>query len=161
MILWFAGLAILIVWSVFKDPAIDYRMVVLGSLAPDVVDAALGGARLAHTLAASVALLAIVMLATRARRLVRRRLLALPIGTLCHLVLDGVWTRRALFWWPFFGRRLEGGLPSLGRPVVVLVVEELAGLAALAWCWRAFSLGDPENRRRLIRTGRLDPALRR
>lgn len=155
MLLWFVGLAVLVVWEVFHDPALDYRLVVAGALAPDAIDAVFGGARLLHTLAFSVALLGAVMLATRGRRSARRRLLALPIGTFTHLVLDAMWTRTEGFWWPAFGWALEGGLPSSQRPLTVLVVQELAGAAAVAWCWRRFRLAEPERRRQLVRTGRL------
>jgi inner membrane protein len=124
VLLWFAGGALVAVWQVFKDPAIDYRLVMAGAVAPDVVDAAFGGARLLHTLAFSVVLLCGVMLATRGRRGTRRRLLALPIGTFLHLVLDAMWARTEVFWWPAFGLDLPGdGLPSSDRPAAVLVVQ--------------------------------------
>ncbi len=156
MLFWFAGMSFVIVWTVFKDTAIDYRLVMAGALLPDVVDVFLGGARYLHTLLFSVALLVLVMLATRGRRTVRRQLLALPIGTFCHLLLDATWTRSVTFWWPFLGRRLPGsGLPSLGRPVVLLVVLEATGVAALWWCGRRFRLSEPERRRVFVRTGRL------
>lgn len=156
MLLWFAGCSLVIVWQVFRDPAIDYRLVVAGALAPDVVDAALGGPRLLHTLAASVVLLVGVMAGTRGRRGVRRRLLAVPIGTFLHLVLDAMWARTAVFWWPAFGLSFPGGgLPSLARPGLLLVVQEAAGALALAWWWRRFRLGEPERRRLFARTGRL------
>ena len=127
MVLWFAGMAFVLVWAVFKDTAIDYRLVMLGALLPDLVDVWFGGARVLHTLAFSVGLLVVVMIGTRGRRLQRRRMLAIPIGTFCHLLLDAVWTRAHTFWWPFLGSAFDGasGLPSLGRPVVLLVVLEL------------------------------------
>ena len=52
----------------------------------------LGGPRLLHSVVGAVAVLGIVMLATRNRRLLRRRLLGIPIGMMAHLVLDGVFT---------------------------------------------------------------------
>ena len=156
MLLWFAGMAFVLVWAVFKDTAIDYRLVMAGALLPDVVDIAFGGARVLHSLAWSVAFLVVVMVMTRGRRLRRRRLLALPIGTFCHLLLDAMWTRTETFWWPFFGWRFDGqGLPSLDRPVVVTVVLELAGLAALLWARSRFRLAEPDRRREFVRTGRL------
>jgi len=156
MLLWFAGASFVMVWFVFKDPAIDYRLVVAGALIPDAVDGLLGGARYLHTLLASVTLLVVVMLATRGHRLARRRLLALPIGMFCHLVLDAMWAHTTTFWWPFFGMRFLGdGLPSLRRPVTLLVVEELVGLGALIWCWRRFRFGEAPRRARFLRTGRL------
>lgn len=136
MLFWFAGVSVVLVWSVFKDPAIDFRLVVVGALLPDLVDVGFGGARIAHTLLASVAFLAVVMLATRGRRPLRKRLLAVPIGMMCHLLLDGVWTRRQLFWWPAFGQTFTGRLPSLDRPFILVAVQEVVGLVALAWFWR-------------------------
>lgn len=156
MLLWFAGMAFVLVWTVFRDTAIDYRLVMAGALLPDLVDVWFGGARVLHTLAFSVAFLVAVMLGTRGRRLRRRRLLALPIGTFCHLLLDGMWTRTATFWWPLFGSSFEGsGLPSFDRPVVLTIALEVIGLAALLWCRSRFELGDPERRRDFARTGRL------
>lgn len=156
MLLWFAGMAFLLVWTVFKDTAIDYRLVMAGALLPDIVDVWFGGARMLHSLVFSVVFLVTVMLGTRGKRLRRRRLLALPIGTFCHLVLDGMWTRTATFWWPFFSGAFEGsGLPSFDRPVMLTVMLELVGLAALVRCWARFELGVPERRREFLRTGRL------
>ena len=46
----------------------------------------------------------VVMLGTIGRpRLLRRRLLCLPIGVFCGLVLSGAFTNDELFWWPFLG----------------------------------------------------------
>ena len=154
MLLWFAGAAIVIVWSVFHDTAIDHRLLVAGALLPDVVDVWTGGRWFAHTVLASVLLLAVVMGATVGRRLLRRRLLALPIGTFLHLVLDGMWTDEDVFWWPAFGATFGGrDLPSLDRGARNIVLE-LAGLAMLVWAYRRFRLGEPDRRRQLLTTGR-------
>ncbi len=155
MILWPAGLALVMVWLIFRDPALDHRLVVAGVLLPDLLDAPFGGARVMHTVVASAVLLAGVMLATTHRRPARRRLLAIPIGTFLHLVLDGMWTRTETFWWPFLGRRLDGTLPSLDRPVAVLLAQEVVGAVALAWLWREWDLANPQVRSNLLRTGRL------
>ena len=129
MILWFAGGSCLLVWLVFRDPRIDPRLVVLGALLPDVA------LRLTplHSVTFSVALLFAVMAATRRGTMARRRALAVPIGTFLHLVLDGMWTRATVFWWPFLGSFKWGRLPTLDRPAWVLVAMEAAGLAALWW----------------------------
>jgi membrane-bound metal-dependent hydrolase YbcI (DUF457 family) len=155
VILWPAGLSLAIVWQVFHDPAIDYRLVVAGAVLPDVIDGPMGGARLAHTLLFSVLLLTVVIVATRGHRHARRRLLALPIGTFVHLVLDGMWARAHGFWWPFLGGRLTGRLPALDHGAVVLVLEEVAGALALLWWWRRFGLSDRARRSAFLRTGRL------
>ncbi len=155
MILWPAGVALGLVWLVFRDPAFDYRMVMLGALMPDLLDAPFGGARLAHTLLASVIVLTIVMVATRGRRHRRRSLLAVPIGMFAHLVADGMWARTETFWWPFFGRSLTGRLPALDHGLPVLLLEELIGAAIVLWCWHRFRLGAPKVRRQFLRTGHL------
>ena len=155
MLLWFAGMSVVLVLLVFRSPALDYRLVVLGAVLP-VGEGLVGGPWLLHTLVVAVAALALVMLATQQRRLLRRRLIGLPIGILVHLVLDGVWARSEVFWWPFLGWDLgQGGLPELDRPVAVVVVLELAGAAALVWCYRTFGFSDPQRRQRFLRTGQL------
>lgn len=134
MLLWFVGLSVLLVWEVFHDPRIDYRLVVAGALLPDVVDGVFGGARVLHSLSFSVALLFSVMVATRGRRGARRRLLAVPIGTFLHLVLDGMWARTHVFWWPFTGWSFEDApLPSFDRSPWLVVAMEVAGVVALWW----------------------------
>jgi membrane-bound metal-dependent hydrolase YbcI (DUF457 family) len=149
-------MAFVLVWAVFKDTAIDYRLVMAGALLPDLVDVWFGGAAVLHTLAFSVGALVAVMVTTRGRRVARRRLLAVPIGTFCHLLLDAMWARTSTFWWPFLDGGFEGGgLPSLSRPVPLLVVLEVAGAVALWWCVGRFRLFEPERRSVFLRTGRL------
>jgi hypothetical protein len=152
--IWFLGVSFVVVWNVFRSPMLDYRLVLAGSVLP-LAEVVAGGPRLFHTLLFPVVLLSAVMLATRERRLVRRRWIGLPIGVFMHLVLDGVWARTEVFWWPFFGVAFPaGGLPELGRgPAAVLL--ELIGLAALGWCWVAFDFSDPARRGAFIRTGHL------
>jgi hypothetical protein len=155
VLLWFAGMSVAVAWVVFRDPAFDHRVLIAGALLPDVVDAPFGGARVAHTVLFSAALLLAVMLATRGRRQTRRRWLALPIGTFVHLLADGAWTRAETFWWPFLGGALGGPLPSFDHGIAVLVLQELAGAGALVWFWRHFGLRDPAVRAAFVRTGRL------
>ncbi|MGK2958840.1 MAG: hypothetical protein ACSLFB_10670 [Acidimicrobiales bacterium] len=155
MLFWFAGSSFLAVWLVFRDPTFDHRLVMLGALAPDVIDAPWGAPRVAHTVGASVAGLCVVMLATQGKRLLRRQLLALPIGMFFHLVFDGMWTDTSTFWWPLGGLSFTADrLPSLERGLVNIPLE-LAGLAVLLWAWRRFDLGDATRRSVFVRTGRL------
>jgi len=157
--LWFVGAALVLTWVVFHDPAIDHRALVAGSLLPDLADAPVGGARVGHTLLASAALLAVVMLATRGRRHARRRWLALPIGAFIHLLADGVWGDATTFWWPFLGGALDQPLPSLDHAAGVVVLQELAGLAAIVWFARRFELDRPgPARAAFLRTGRIPRA---
>ncbi|HUF32690.1 MAG TPA: hypothetical protein VMN58_05730 [Acidimicrobiales bacterium] len=154
MLLWFVGGSLLAVWLVFRDPAIDHRLIVAGALLPDVIDAPTGGAWVGHTVLASVVLLSVVMLATRGRRLLRRQLLALPIGTFLHLVLDGAWMATEVFWWPLLGVDLaDTAIPSVERGLLNIPLE-LVGLAVVVWAWRRFRLAEPERRAHFLRTGR-------
>ena len=155
MLFWFAGMSFVAVWAVFHDPALDHRLVIVGALVPDALDVASGGRWIAHTILFSVVLLTAVMLGTRGRRRRRRQLLALPIGTFLHLVLDGMWTDKDVFWWPAFGTSFGNRpLPSIERGVLDIPLE-LIGLIALVWAYRRFRLAEPERRAIFLRTGRL------
>ena len=154
MLLWFAGASFLAVWLVFRDPAIDHRLVMAGAILPDVIDGATGGPWVLHSVLGSIVLLTIVMLGTVRRRLLRRQLIALPIGTFLHLVFDGAWTDTDSFWWPFTGEFGDGRLPSFERGWFAVVLE-VVGVAILVWAYRRFGLDDATRRRHFVRTGRL------
>ena len=159
MLFWFAFVAPFLVAEVFKSPMLDYRLVTVGALLP-LLEVVAGRVVVLHTLLAPVVVLAVVMGATVGRRLLRRRLLGLPIGLFLHLVLDGTWASATLFWWPLFGWSLEGvELPEAGSPGLRLLLE-VAGLAIGAFAWRRYGLDDPVARRRLFRTGHLTAAVR-
>ncbi|HKF92287.1 MAG TPA: hypothetical protein VKC52_12525 [Acidimicrobiia bacterium] len=154
MLLWYAGLSVVLVYFVFQSTGIDYRLVVAGSLLPFAVDLPFVGLAYGHTLLGSVALLVAVMLLTIGRpRLLRRRLLCLPIGAFCGLVLSAAWANTDVFWWPFTGASLPDGslLPAPG----IVLLEELAGLAACAWIVHRFDLVDRGRRDEFLRSGRL------
>ncbi len=159
MFFWFLGVSFAGVALVFRSPALDFRLVMAGSVLP-LAEVILGGPKVLHTLLGSVVALAIVMAATRNRRLVRRRWISLPIGLFMSLTLSGAWADTALFWWPFFGASFPAtSLPELSHGVGVTLVLEALGVAALGWCWVAFELGVPVNRERFLRTGQLDRGL--
>ncbi|CAN5731613.1 hypothetical protein BH10ACT1_BH10ACT1_00160 [soil metagenome] len=155
MFIWFAATSVVLVAIVFRSPAIDYRTVVFGALLP-LVEAAFGGPRLLHSVIGAVGIMGAVMLATRNRRLVRRRALGVPIGLMAHLVLDCSFTRTDVFWWPLTGSTFgRGQIPELSHPAVSLVLE-LVGVGVAVWAYRLFGLQDPVKRRRLLHDGRLD-----
>lgn len=154
MFLWFVATSIATVWFVFRDPRFDYRLLIVGSVLP-LADGVTGGAAVLHTLAFSLALLALVMVVTAGRRPVRKLLLGLPIGTMLHLVFDGAWADSDLFWWPIGGWGFDdAALPEVSRGWWDVALE-LVAVAILAWVWRSSELSDPAARRRFWREGRL------
>lgn len=153
MLLWYTAGAILITWTVLRDPVVDHRMVALGSLFPLVVDLAAGRQAVGHSLLAAAAVLTIVMVATIGHRRLRRRLLFLPFGMLCGLVLSGAWLNAEIFAWPFLGTAAPD--VSLLPPLGVLLVEEVLGLVGWFWIWRNFGFSDRARRRSFLRSGRL------
>ncbi|MEI7592161.1 MAG: hypothetical protein WCK41_02945 [Actinomycetes bacterium] len=148
-------------WNVFRSPALDYRLVMVGSVIP-LVDVVFGGPAFLHTLLFAVVLLGAIMVTTSHRRLLRRRLISLPIGVLTGLVLDGAWATKSVFWWPGFGVGFPGGgLPELQRGMGWLLLLDIIGIASLAWCWVAFGWSDKKRRELFWRTGHLDRELLR
>lgn len=154
MILWFAACAVMGAWLVLRDQSFDYRLIVVGALLPDLLDVGLGHRGLGHTLVFAVGCLAVVMAVTVNRRPLRKRLIAIPVGLLAHLVLDFVFTQQRLFWWPAFGSwRSYAVYP----PLVVLALRELVGVVVAVQIVRRFGLGDRDRRREFLRTGRITP----
>jgi hypothetical protein len=157
MLLWYVGLSVLIVLLVFQSAGVDYRLVAAGSLLPLAVDLLVRRLWIGHTMIFSVALLVLVMLLTIGRpRLLRRRLLCLPIGAFCGMALSAAWTNTDVFWWPFTGSTLPDA-PLLPAPGVV-AFEELAGLVAIVWVAYRCGLDDAARRDELLRSGRLRAA---
>jgi hypothetical protein len=155
VLFWYAAGSIFVVWNVFQSAGLDFRAVAVGAMLPLVIDLASGRQAYGHTLLAPVVALALVMLVTsgRGRRLLRRRVIGLPIGWFCGIALSGAFASQRVFWWPAFGRSF-GHVALLPAPAFV-VVEELLGLWATWWIWSRFGLRDPSRRRELVRRGRL------
>ena len=147
--------------SVFRDPAFDYRLVIVGAVAPGRDRRRLRRVRLWPTrCSAASCCSASSWSATIGRRSLRRHLIALPIGTFLHLVFDGAFTRTQSFWWPLAG----GSWPRSDCPwssgAAWNLLLELVGLGILVWAWQRFGLRDPARRRRFLRTGPARPDAR-
>lgn len=156
VLFWFVGTAVLGVWSVFRDPRFDYRLLIVGVLAPDVIDGIWGGARAFHSVVTIVGVLVIVMLGTTGRRPVRRRLLALPIGAFVHLIVDFAFTDTGSFWWPVTGTSFDGArLPVVERGWTNVFLE-IVGLVLCVIVWKRFGLADAARRRRFVTDGVLE-----
>ncbi|HOT79351.1 MAG TPA: hypothetical protein PKY13_05160 [Microthrixaceae bacterium] len=159
MLIWFAAGSVAIVWVIFRSPAVDYRVVALGSVLA-LVEVPIGVGPF-QTLMLSVVALALTMGLTVGQRLRRRRWLGIPIGMFLHLVLDASWSDQSVFWWPFGGWTFpDVSAPVIQRGIWSLLLE-LVGCMVALWLWGEFGLDDPERRRRLWRTGQLDRSLMR
>ncbi len=154
MLLWFLGTAVLTVFFVFTDARFDYRLLLLGSVLPDLIDIPFGQARWAHSLTVAVGALALVMAVTAGRKPSRRLLLGLPIGMLLHLVWDGAFAATEVFWWPFSGSWGDVEVMSVERGWLNVPME-IAGAAMIWYIWGRFGLADRERRQRFVRHGLL------
>lgn len=123
---------------------IDYRVVLLGSLLPDIIDkpiflllgnsAFLSGRDYAHTLLFNLTLLAGGLLLARTGK---RWLLFLSLASLAHLVFDQIWLNMETMLWPLLGALtreetsiwMSGIWSGLLSPGVY--IPEITGLAIL------------------------------
>jgi len=90
--------------------SIDYRLVLLGSLLPDILDKPLwflssaavlpSGRAYGHTLLLNLILLICGVVLVRYRR---SWLLVLSSSSFAHLMLDGIWNNPGTLWWPLMG----------------------------------------------------------
>ncbi len=129
--------------------AIDYRMVVIGSLLPDIIDKPawflantvtsrpyLSGRDYVHTLLFNLVLLAGGFILLRYRK---SWLLVPSLGSFAHLILDQLWQSPAVLLWPLLGplvrEETAGWLPGtlqalFSQPEVY--VPEIIGLIIIA-----------------------------
>jgi hypothetical protein len=171
MVLWHLGVGALLTYVTLGRRRIDYRYVLAGAVAPDLLDGALtaagvdtaGGRGPAHSLLAVVIVGVTVVVAFSGPA--RLRAFGLAVGWLTHLVADGMWEAPEIFLWPAFGTAFEApvGEPYawdlLAHPLDHLSTwaAELAGLAVLAWFWVAHRLGEEGRFRSFLRDGYLRP----
>jgi hypothetical protein len=155
VIIWYAAGAILAVWLVFQSTGLDFRFVAVGGLVP-LLDALVGHQAVLHSLLAPTLALTLVMAVTagRGRRLLRRRLIGVPIGWYFGLVLAGAFAHREVFWFPAFGG--DFGDVAVWPAWPWAVGLEIVGLFALRTIWSRAGLADRVNRAAFVRDGRLD-----
>jgi membrane-bound metal-dependent hydrolase YbcI (DUF457 family) len=161
--------AVLLFRYIFRDPKVDMRLLALGAVLPNLIDKPLGtliapdyfqaDRLIGHSLLFPTAIMTLVLLLTRRGRR-RRAIMALAIGAMLHLLLDGMWASTATFLWPVFGWAFDqgqadywGNLGGLFTPVAI--GQELAGLAYLTYLYRSLGLSDPSLHKTLLTTGRL------
>ncbi len=174
MLFWHLGGTIWLFRYVFRDPKVDLRYLAVGAILPDLLDKPVGtvlfadqigtGRWVGHTLLFATALIVGVLLATRRGRL-RRAWMALAIGCMLHLILDGLWTTPEVLLWPFLGLEFPPGPDAYWSGLFGRLFDspwtlagEVVGLLYLGWLWYFADLRDPDKRRALLTTGRISTA---
>ena len=171
MIFWHLGLATVIVYMTLGRRRIDYRFILLGAIAPDLVDGLLGvfffegpsGRWMAHSILAVVVVSVAIIVGTRGET--RLAWFGLGVGWILHLVGDGMWSAPETFFWPAFGNtfsetpREPYSWDLFVHPWDHLATwgGELVGLTILAWFWVAFELGRDGRARLFLGDGYLRP----
>ena len=128
---------------------IDYRILLLGSLLPDIVDKPLGfwllpelfnhsTRNIGHTLVFNLSLLVVGLLLLRLTQCSRP--LCLGLGSAGHLLLDHMWEQPSKFLWPFYGWSFPAGITTLDEWLSfqlsgrwLLDPLEIVGAMALLW----------------------------
>lgn len=168
MIFWHVGTTLGIVWFVMRgNPRVDYRLVALGALLPDLIDKPIGrllfrsrfesGRIFAHTLLVNVALFCVLFFM---RGRLKRKAVLVPIGSLLHLAEDAMWSMPLVFWWPLFGTAFpkqpsEGLLDWLSPSQAA--IQEPIGFAVLLWLLAAHGMLSRDGIRTFLKTGHLEP----
>jgi len=170
VLLWHVGATLWLFRWIFRDPKVDVRFLVAGAILPDLIDLTIGTVLFAdrystgelwlHSLLLPIIYMTAVVAVTRRGRR-RRTFMAVGIGWLLHLLLDGMWANDDIFLWPFFGPIPAGEAPfwplawerAMSDPW--RWVKEAVGLGYLIWLWIALGLGDRERRLGVVRSGRL------
>ena len=171
MLFWHIGASLWLFRWIFRDPKVDVRFLLIGAILPDLIDLPVGTVLLADRystgelwfhalLLPTIYMAAVLALTRRGRR--RRAWMALGVGWLFHLLIDGMWVNQEVFLWPFFG----WDIPPGEAPFWPLAweralsdpwrwVSEAIGLIYLAWLWVALGLNSREKRLLTVQTGRL------
>ena len=89
--------------------SIDYRLVLLGSLLPDIIDkplwlafsdVSLSGRDYGHTFLFNIVLLICGLILIKYKK---SWLLIIALSSIIHLILDQMWTNPVTLWWPLLG----------------------------------------------------------
>lgn len=143
MIFWHLGGGVVLAKILFGR-SLDFRLVALGALLPDLIDKPVGriflrqrfqsGRLFGHSMAGAFVIAAI------SRR--NPRLRGLAAGVLTHLILDSIWRDGQVALWPLVGKFPRK--PTVGAwwrafvPGVsdLKLLEEVAGVVLLIHFWR-------------------------
>jgi inner membrane protein len=148
---------------------IDYRVVLVGSILPDLIDKPIGAyffrntfhnsRIIAHTLAFSAIFVFIGLYMLYKHR--KNNILLLGICSSIHLILDSMWLYPGILFWPYYGlrfpQRVEGNW--LNSDIVRLFsdpsyyIPEIIGFAIIAYYF--WSLIKNKRIKTFIREGKL------
>ena len=156
-------------WLAILADRIDIRILLIGSLLPDIIDKPVGMLFFRETLSSGRIFshtLFFLILITIAGLFVfyRQRksyLLVLSFGTFTHLILDEMWRTPQTLLWPFYGITfnrvdIEEWLPSIIEALITspaTYLPELVGAAILVWF--AVTLVYRRDILRFLKSGRL------
>jgi len=136
-------------WLASLSRYVDIRLLLVGSLLPDIIDKPVGqyffretfnnGRIFSHTLLFLVLISAVGFYLYKRHRQVW--MLTLAAGTLLHLFLDGIWNTPATLFWPLLGLTFEkielaGWATNILRSLLsdpAVYIPEAVGLAILLW----------------------------
>ncbi len=157
------GIGLGLAWAVSyrNRSAVDFRLVLLGSILPDLIDKPLGAilhleSRLwAHSLVFLAALLLLSLLPSL------RGMRWVGFGDAVHLLVDLIWMQPLVMLWPALGIAFPPGEQSFGGYWQILLTDpyvqagEIVGtilLVTIAWRYGLFSRA---SFRKFLRDGRL------
>jgi hypothetical protein len=136
-------------WRLFLEGNLDIRLLILGSLLPDIIDKPVGvyffretfssGRIFGHTLLFLFTIIIAGIYLYQNKR--GPGLLAISFGTLSHLIFDQMWLAPRTIFWPVFGFVFDRADLTDWMPNIMLVllrdpvvyIPELVGGAILAW----------------------------
>lgn len=131
-------------WTVAMGNFFDLRLLIIGSLLPDIIDKPIGmflfgnGRVFTHSLLITFLLLMIgTFLALNHKK---TGVLAVGIGTAMHLILDEMWRTPNILFWPSLGWRFPAGTRESYLPVWIqslshspsVDISEAVGLIIIA-----------------------------
>jgi inner membrane protein len=136
-------------WLTALSGYLDIRLLLIGSLLPDIIDKPLGlfflrdslgnGRIYTHTLLFFVLITAAGMLLYKLRH--TTWMLVLSAGTLTHLLMDQMWLTPKTFFWPFLGLEFDrievthwiSNIFEGLRTYPQIYIPELIGFVVIIW----------------------------
>lgn len=136
-------------WLASLSSYIDIRILLIGSMLPDIIDKPLGIYILGDTLCSgriySHTLLFFILITAGGFTLYKLKsqtwLLVLAAGTLAHLILDQMWASAKTLFWPLLGLEFERTVPAewfanLWKALQThpwVYIPEMVGFVILIW----------------------------